>query len=155
VGIGLVGLAIALTVGQDATRVPALPVSVERIQRELKKAPPPEPQQPKLRFRVTIEGYPLKLRIPWDPAIDSAVPNYVRPSMPLYHHEFLLAVTPEAFRAGTLYPIALNAAPAVESVVGAIRGAIRDYREERARREVQEELRKFLEELEKRKKEER
>jgi hypothetical protein len=52
-------------------------------------------------FRVNIEAWTFKGR-PWDPDA-SIVPDYVRPTMPLAHYEYLHTVTPEASRASTLY----------------------------------------------------
>lgn len=150
VDVSVVGLTVALAVRQAGLpSQPAVPVSIERIQRELKKLPPLEPQQERLRIRVTIEAHPLRLSVPWDPANDTAVPSYVRPAMPLYHYEFLRAVTPEAFRGATLFPISINLLPGVERGVQAIRDVIRGYEEARVRKEVQEELRRFLQAREK------
>jgi hypothetical protein len=53
-------------------------------------------------FRVRIQAWTFTGR-PWDQGAKS-VPDYVRPSMPLAHFEYLEMVTPEAFRASTLYP---------------------------------------------------
>src|SRR3954462_13135035 len=52
-------------------------------------------------FRVKIEAWRFTGH-PWDQDATS-VPDYVRPTMPLAHYEFLQMVTPEAFRASTLY----------------------------------------------------
>jgi hypothetical protein len=154
VDVSAIGLTVALALRYARLPPqPAIPVSIERIQRELKKLPPIEPEQEKLRIRVTIEAHPLRLGVPWDPASDTAVPNYVRPAMPLYHHEFLTAVTPEAFRGAVLFPISINVLPGVERGVQAIRDAIRRFEEARVRREVQEELRRFLEAQERKKEE--
>lgn len=150
VDFSAVGLLVALAVRQTGP-APELniPVSIQRIHRQLEQMPPAEPQPERLRIRVTIEAHPLRLRVPWDPANDTAVPNYVRSALPLYHHEFLQAVTPEAFRGGTLFPIAINVLPGVQRGVRAIRDAIREFEEARVRKEVQEELRRFLQAREK------
>lgn len=52
-------------------------------------------------FRVRIQAWTFTGH-PWDQDAKS-VPDYVRPTMPLAHYEFLSMVTPEAFRASTLY----------------------------------------------------
>jgi hypothetical protein len=53
-------------------------------------------------FRVKVQAWTFKGH-PWDQDA-TVIPDYVRPSMPLPHYEFLQMVTPEAFRASTLYP---------------------------------------------------
>ncbi|MGH9313362.1 MAG: hypothetical protein ACRD09_00545 [Vicinamibacterales bacterium] len=122
-----------------------LPVSVERLQRELAKPAPETPVKIPHVFRVTIEGRSMRFPAPWDPANDTVVPSYVRPQMSIDHYEFLMAVTPQEFRAGVLYKIAIPVLPAAAQVVDAIRAAIRRRQEERARREVDEALRQLLE----------
>lgn len=52
-------------------------------------------------FRVRIQAWTFTGH-PWDQDA-TVIPDYVRPTMPLYHYEFLQMVTPEAFRASTLY----------------------------------------------------
>jgi hypothetical protein len=154
VDLGAIGLMAALAIRQTGPApAPEIPVSIERIQRRLEQLPPIEPEPERLRIRVTIEAHPLRLRVPWDPANDTAVPNYVRPAVPLYHHEFLLAVTPEAFRGGTLYPIGVPVLAGLQGGVRAVRNAIRRSEEARVRKEVREELRKFLQAREKEKQE--
>lgn len=54
-------------------------------------------------------------------------------------------VTPEAFRAGVLYPIAIDVLPLVEPLADRIREAWQKRREARARKEVDEALRLFFE----------
>jgi hypothetical protein len=144
-GSGLTALAALVCLAQAPPAVPDLPVSIERIQKELAKPVPPKPERSQLVFRVTIEARPMKMRDPWDPANDTIVPAYVRPRMPLYHYEFLMAVTPLEFRAGVLYPISINVMPGVEKILEAIRQARRRREEERARREVDEALERLLE----------
>jgi hypothetical protein len=85
------------------------------------------------------------MSVPWDPANDTVVPAYIRPKIPLYHFEFLQAVTPEAFRAGVLFPISIDVLPAVDIIVDAVRESHRRRQEERARREVDEALKRLLE----------
>ncbi|HEY2431506.1 MAG TPA: hypothetical protein VGI12_02460 [Vicinamibacterales bacterium] len=52
-------------------------------------------------FRVKVQAWTFTGH-PWDQDA-TTVPDYVRPTMPLAHYEFLQMVTPEAFRASTLY----------------------------------------------------
>jgi hypothetical protein len=55
-------------------------------------------------FRVRVQAWTFNYR-PWEnPPRKGEVPSYVKPSMPLSHWEFLQMVTPEGFRASTLYP---------------------------------------------------
>jgi hypothetical protein len=123
-----------------------LPGSVARIQRELARPLPAQPVQSSAAvFRVRIEARPIKMSVPWDPANDTVVPAYIRPKIPLYHFEFLQAVTPEAFRAGVLFPISIDVLPAVDIIVDAVRESHRRRQEERARREVDEALKRLLE----------
>jgi hypothetical protein len=120
--------------------------SVARIQRELARPLPAQPVQSSAAvFRVRIEARPIKMSLPWDPANDTVVPAYIRPKIPLYHFEFLQAVTPEAFRAGVLFPISIDVLPAVDMIVDAVRASHRRRQEERARREVDEALKQLLE----------
>ena len=123
-----------------------LPGSIARIQRELARPLPAQPVRSSAAvFRVRIEARPIRMSLPWDPANDTVVPAYIRPKMPLYHFEFLQAVTPEAFRAGVLFPISIDVLPAVDMIVDALRAAHRRRQEERAKREVDEALKQLLE----------
>ena len=74
----------------------------------------------------------------------SAVPSYIRPPMPLYHHEFLEQVTPEAFRAPTLYPVGVPVVPLLDLLGKQIRTAKRKTAEARAREEVRLALEELL-----------
>jgi hypothetical protein len=123
-----------------------LPGSVARIQRELARPLPAQPVQISAAvFRVRVEARPLRMSLPWDPANDTVVPAYIRPKIPLYHFEFLQAVTPEAFRAGVLFPMSINVLPAVNKIADALRAAHRRRQEEQAKREVDEALKRLLE----------
>jgi hypothetical protein len=139
------GLVLLVGLAQPEVPAPEPPVSVERIQRELVRHTGQEPIKIPTVFRVTIEGRPMRLAVPWDPANDTVVPSYVRPQMSIYHYEFLMQVTPEAFRAGTLFTIGIPVVPIAEEIVEAIRNAARRREEERARREVDEALKRLLE----------
>lgn len=123
---------------------PELPVSVDRIQKELARPAPIETEESMAIFRLTIEARPMRLKPLWDTS-DPMRPSYVRPRMPLYHYEFLMAVTPEAFRGGVLYPISIDVLPGIELLADQIRGAWQRRREARARKEVDEALRQFFE----------
>jgi hypothetical protein len=115
----------------------ALPVSLARIRRGL-AAPAEAPLTNSVAtFRLTIEARPIRLDVPWRD--DSPAPFYVRTPRTLYHHEFLSMVTPEAFRSGALYPMGVN----VLEAWPALRRAIRQAQEAKAREEVEAELREF------------
>jgi hypothetical protein len=72
------------------------------------------------------------------------VPSYIRPPAPIYHYEFLQQVTPEAFRAGTLYPVGIPVVPVLEFLGKRISAAHRKAAEERAREEVRLALEQLL-----------
>ncbi|SRR6266540_564882 len=117
---------------------------LERLRRALTEAPaitvPPPTHAEGGVFRVTVLG-----RKPANPLwVDwSAVPSYVRPRFPSYHYEFLQQVTPEEFRAGTLYPQGIPVDQVVRFLVKQIKSANRKGQEANAK----EEVRKALEEL--------
>jgi hypothetical protein len=91
-------------------------------------------------FRVHVEeiGPRPGGRLIWDPAIDTAVPSYVRPRWPGPHYEFLKVVTPEEFRGG-LTPAGVD----VLGIVDVVRNGQRSRAEQTARRRVREELAAF------------
>ena len=99
-------LLFALMAGQAAPVQPLESAQLTRIRKALAETPP-------LIDRSTstdAEGRPVfRLEVrrkpgppPWENPFP--VPSYIRPSMPLYHSEFLQQVTPEEFRASVLYP---------------------------------------------------
>lgn len=92
-------------------------------------------------FRVTVHG-PKPDRPVWEGW--SAVPSYIRPSMPIDHYEFLQQVTPEAFRSVTLHPVGVPIVPLVELLGKQIRTAQRKSAEARAREEVRLALEELL-----------
>jgi len=120
--------------------------NMERIRRQLAETPaivvPPSLPRDGLVFRGTAHG-----RKPDTPAWAdrSGVPPYVRAPFPSYHFQFLQQVTPEEFRAGTLYPgaIGLPIGTLIDLLVRDVKLAHRKRQETRAR----EEVRKALEEL--------
>jgi hypothetical protein len=140
------GFALFVWLGQLASAAPDLPVSVDRIQQELAKRAPARLQLP-LVFRLTVEGRPPRLKAPWDPANDTIIPGWVRPQMPIYHYEYLMAVTPEAFRSGVLFQVSISKLlePLAARLADEIREAWQRRREARARQEVDEALRQLLE----------
>ena len=95
-------------------------------------------------FRVRIEAWTVSHQ-PWEqPRKPGDVPKYVRPTMPLAHYEFLQMVTPEDFRASTLYHPALSVTfdPVV---VRNFFAALRRAAEERhARDEVRRDIEAYL-----------
>jgi hypothetical protein len=102
---------VALLAQAPAPQVAAAPTpdapQLDRIREAVAEAPsitiPVHPDDDgKPVFRVRIQAWTFSGR-PWDQNAKS-VPDYVRPSMPLYHYEYLQMTTPEAFRASTLYP---------------------------------------------------
>jgi hypothetical protein len=140
--------------GQTGPAPATLHISVDRIRREL--------QRPRIfsddrlavvakdttdgvrpLFRVAVTGHELRLPPLWIP--QGAAP-YIRPQQPLEHYEFLMAVTPLAFRSGTLYPIGIPAGPLVSKLASTVKSASRKREIERARAEVQEALRLWYEE---------
>lgn len=66
--------------------------------------------------------------------------------MPIYHYEFLSQVTPEAFRASTLYPgsIGVPLMPALEALWKWLEKTRRRAQETAARKEVQDALQQLL-----------
>ena len=124
---------------------PATEQSLDRVREKLASPPPrlvvpaePTDDDKRPKFRLSIEAVrPLYLNPPWE--ADNVIPLYVRSSRPLSHHEFLMMVTPEEFRASTLYP----GADLLEPLARAIAGEMREIRERRAREEVRRQLALF------------
>ena len=117
---------------------------LDRIRRALAEAPAitvlPATRTEGTVFRITVFGRKpdRSLWVDW-----SVVPSYVRPPMPAYHFEFLEQVTPEEFRASTLYPVGIPVLPTVGFLARQIKAANRKRQEANAK----EEVRKALEEL--------
>jgi len=140
-GALLLGLALA----QAMSGRPADAAQLARIRKALAEPPAiaasvAAPPRDGLVFRVTVHG-----RQPDRPVWDnwSSVPSYIRPNMPLYHYEFMQQVTPEAFRGGTFYTMAIPVGSLLELLGRQISIAHRKSQEEHAR----EEVRKALEEV--------
>lgn len=121
---------------------------VERIQQALAKPEPDKVVTIPPVFRVTVEGRTknLFLLAPWDLANDTLVPAWVRPKMPIYHYEYLMMVTPEEFRSGTLFAVSISnlLEPVAARLADEIRDSWQRRKEARARKEVDDALRQLL-----------
>ena len=135
---------LTLMLAQDLPAEAADAAKMERIRKALAETPAIVVTSPLTRegpvFRVTIHA-PMPDRPMWE--VWSPVPSYIRPPTRLYHHRFLEKITPEAFRAPTLYPVGVPVVPLLELLGKQIRTAHRKTAEARAR----EEVRRALEEL--------
>jgi hypothetical protein len=117
---------------------------LERIRKAIAEAPAivvAAPRRDGLVFRVTVHT-PQVEKPMWDDW--SHVPSYLRPKMGLYQFEYLQQVTPEAFRAGTLYTVGLPIGTLLELLGKNIRAAHRTSQENRAREEVRRALDELL-----------
>ena len=148
-------LVLMLTAGslQAATPTQSSPAqpgpgSLERIKESLATPPAIEvPDEVRLLvpdkqkapvFRVNVEERTPPP--PWEE--EPVVPYYVRTQRPAYHHEYLMHVTPEAFRASTLYP-GMDVLPAIEGLFETIGGELQERREAQTKRKVRRELERF------------
>ena len=127
---------------------PAPQVALERIRRELERErglelPTTVSEVTGPVFRVYINETPPPVERLWTD--ETLRPLYVQTRRPLYHHEFLAKVTPDEFRAGTLYPIGVDLVAVTDLAVSGIRKALRSAAEARARSLVQKELASLLE----------
>jgi len=128
---------------------PPPPVSLDRIRRGLESPPATvtvrssNPDLP-LVFRLEIRERPLPYEHLWG---QDFVPAYVRPTRPIYHHEFLEQVTPDLFRATAVHPCC-DVLPLLNKLrrTGPDRNA-----ESKARLEVKKALKDFLDEKKKEK----
>ena len=136
-------LLLAAVFAQAQVPAPADP-NLERIRKALEEpAPIAQSLVPKEGpvFRILIRA-PRPQRPLWE--IDSMIPGYVRPSMPGLHYEFLSMVTPEAFRASTLYP-GMSLGPLLKWLGGnESKEEVRRRKEAKARQAVIRELEAFL-----------
>ena len=112
--------------------------SAERLAHELWPIEVDEQGRPRFRAGVTIQRFVLPL--PWvDP---EAQPSLFRPrGGSLLHHQFLEAVTPEAFRASTLFPIGITVDPG--AMYQDFKAMWRRWQEQRVRARVAKELEEF------------
>ena len=132
---------LTLMLAQELPAEAADAAKMERIRKALAETPaivvtsPPPRDGPV--FRVTIHG-PRPDPPVWEAW--SSVPSYIRPPMKLHHHEFLEQVTPDVFRAATLYPLGVPVVPVIELLGKQIKTARRKAAEARAREEVRRAL---------------
>jgi hypothetical protein len=134
----LLCLSVNLSAQEAQTEESSRPIteSAERLGRQLW---PTEmvvtiDEQGRPRFRTGIE-----VELPpsaW--VLDDAGGLHFRPFGGANHSEFLYMVTPEAFRAGTMYPCCIGFDPAV--VRDAIKSAWHSYQERRVRARIQQEV---------------
>ena len=123
----------------------SLPVSLERIRREL-QAPPGPFEAPEVKiglpsiFYVMVEEALIDSERLWENG--TLVPVYVRPTRNLYQHEFLDAVTPEMFRSTAKHPCC-DVVPLLGAAAKKISGAYRKSSESKARREVREAIKAY------------
>jgi hypothetical protein len=136
-------IALLLQVQAPSTQAqPAEATSLDRIRQALESPPATvsvrssSPDLP-LVFRLEIRERPLPYEHLWRKTL---VPAYVRPTRPLYHHEFLLQVTPELFRATAVHPCC-DVLPLLNKLRK--KGPDRDA-ESKARLEVKTALKQFL-----------
>lgn len=138
-------LALALMLAQSLPPEAGDAAKMARIRRQLADPPAIVVSLPAAReglvFRVTVYGRKPARPI-WEDL--SAVPAYVRPPFPPYHFEFLQQVTPEQFRAGTLYPTGIPLLTLAEVLARQIKIANRKKQETRAREEVKKALEELL-----------
>jgi|EndMetStandDraft_4_1072995.scaffolds.fasta_scaffold384136_1 hypothetical protein len=130
------------------TPEPSPPVSVARIRRDLERertlelpTTVSESTGPVFRVHVNEKSPPVE-RLWTD---ETLRPLYVQTRRPMYHHEFLAKVTPDEFRAGTLYPIGVDLLAVADLAATGVRKALRSAAEARARAVVKKELASLLE----------
>jgi hypothetical protein len=142
-------LLLALLLQAPPATPPAPATSLERVKRELARQPSPfEVPAPKIlqpgdrpMFRVEVREHRLVVEPLWKD--DHPAPAWVRPRMPLSHYEFLSQVTPQEFRAATLYPCCVDMIAVYKELRAAIEKARRKRAQARAREEVQQALREL------------
>jgi hypothetical protein len=114
-----------------------LPVSLERVREGLTRKPQFEiPAHSPWAgiFRVKVEGWvPFEHKAWAEPSVE----GWIRSAAPQSHVDFLQTVTPEHFRASTMYPCC-NVMPVLESVTHFVRDGVRAIRQARAKREVEQ-----------------
>lgn len=105
----------------------------QRLYRDTFTMPPLDESGTK--FRVSIEGWQRPAKDLWTEK--TTVPAYVRPTMPIEHHEFLMKVTPEEVRSATVHPVGIPVFYLGEKLADLIQQAAAERARESARREVQ------------------
>lgn len=140
---------------QSAPPVPLAPEdpSLVRIRARLASPPavavPPAPSlfpplggRPLFQVHIEEEWY-----TPWDWLDDgTSIPDYIRPTYPPTHHEFMLMVTPEMFRGVAVHPYGVPVLSIARVASKAIRKQMRQAAQARARKEVEEALAALAEE---------
>ena len=137
-------LALTLMLAQSVPGEAGDAAQLDRIRRALAEPPAITLTTSRLEgpvFRVTVYGSKPEHSI-WDGLFP--VPSYIRPQMPIYHYEFLQQVTPEEFRAGTLYPPGVPIGPLIEALFKGVKAADGQRRKTKAREEVRRALEEFL-----------
>ena len=139
-------LLFAALLAQSLAGDPADPRQLDRIRTAASQPPaisiPAEPDETgKPVFRVKVEAWAFTYKAWEDPPAKGTVPSYVRPSMPLSHYEFLKMVTPEAFRASTLYGPMIG----ISFDPGAVKKFFADWLHAAAERSAREEVRRDFE----------
>jgi hypothetical protein len=139
-----VTLLLAALLAQSVGDGSADPRQLDRIRTAVRQPPaitiPAEPGETgRPVFRVKVQAWAFTYK-PWEEP-QKGIPSYIRPAMPLPHYEFLQMVTPEAFRASTLYPgmIGFSFDP------GAVKKFFADWRHAAAQRSAREEVRRDFE----------
>jgi hypothetical protein len=135
-----VGLLLGSLLAQAAVAAPA-PADLERIREALAETPAivMDGAFDKPVFRVTVEGWKFN-GPPWEERA-----SFVRPGMPMYHYDYLLMTTPEAFRASTLYPGAIGLP--IGALIEALGKKIGEARRRRAEASARAEVTAALQEL--------
>jgi hypothetical protein len=131
-----------LALGQSPTAASTDAAQLERIRKALDSQPAmtteagtDEAGRPIFRMNVRA---PKAIEPVWDNWTN--VPSYIRPWLRGYHHEFMEMVTPEEFRAGTLYPVGIPVVTLLELLDTRIATSHRKSQEARAREEVRQAL---------------
>lgn len=138
----LLGLIVSQTVQAQSTS----DADLDRIRKALARTPTVSVPAPSVSqegpvFRVTVHG-PKAAKPPWENW--SAVPKNIRPWFRSYHHEYLERVTPEEFRAATLYPAGIDVVPLVQFLAKQIKAANRGRQDANAKEEVRKAFEEFL-----------
>jgi len=145
-------LLIALMLADQTQQAPPPPaepapvVSLERIRRGLEEPPSTvtvlssDPTLPPI-FRMDIKERPLPYEFLWEGNYASA---HVRPVRGLTHHEFLEQVTPDLFRATSMYPCC-PVLPVLNFLAGKLKS--KDGGQAKARAEVKKALQEYQEAL--------
>ena len=145
-------LLIALLLADQAQHAPPQPaepapaVSLDRIRRGLEEPPSTvtvlstDPTLPPV-FRMDINQRPLPYEHLWQ---GDAVSAHVRPVRGLTHHEFLEQVTPDFFRATSMYPCC-PVLPLINLLAKKLKS--KERAQARAREEVKKALKEYQDAL--------